>query len=151
MATVNDIGVPGQPATNLTAWQAAVRDAINGRAAAQLTGHATTTAAGSLIRWKTGATSGGGVTVDPAAGTITVPTGWWHIGFIVNASAVANLGVRVWNGTAWVPHLVAAQARGGTMLYRATAATAFGLFLDAGGGLADDTAASSFHVHRLAP
>ena len=32
MATVNDIGVPGQPATNLTAWQAAVRDAVNAAA-----------------------------------------------------------------------------------------------------------------------
>lgn len=33
MATVNDIGVPGQPATNLTAWQAAVRDRFKGGAA----------------------------------------------------------------------------------------------------------------------
>lgn len=31
MASIDDIGVPGQPATNLTAWQAAVRDAIKAR------------------------------------------------------------------------------------------------------------------------
>lgn len=34
MATVADIGVPGQPATNLTAWQAAVRDQVTANTAA---------------------------------------------------------------------------------------------------------------------
>lgn len=27
--SVNDVGVPGQPATNLTSWQSSVRDALN--------------------------------------------------------------------------------------------------------------------------
>lgn len=29
MATIDDVGIPGQPATNLTAWQGAVRDKLH--------------------------------------------------------------------------------------------------------------------------
>lgn len=89
MATVNDIGVPGQPLSTppLTAWQAAVRDALNANSDADTWKSWTPTIAGgtvSAVDAKYRRTPGG-LLIFSMQATVATVTGNWSFTLPVNA------------------------------------------------------------------